>query len=607
MDYQPMPNAEAHLARQHPTEVYTSFLNCLGRAVKCVSLYGPSHPLSADYVKESLNQLMLIASRTRSDRLVLTLSGDRILVNDMRATETTQTREVLKFFFGAYDLTSITILAAASLAELSGLCVLAASPAQSSGESAFRELLARKGMTHILCISAPDKTESLTRTIVREPLPPSAPTPSAPAPSAPARRPSAFSFGSLLKTLVESAATNPEERLQLYQEAAGLVKEALNRRVDEATHELHAEKQRLVGEKVRTDQVLSTVADGKVIVDKEGKILMMNAAAESISGKRLIDMVGKHITESVNPEIQMVTMSEDLELPTNEKEAKQIRIIAQEEVERALRRSLALVQDDAGRLVGTYSTLPDVAKYKEALRMQDEFLSRVTHDLKAPLASISCGLEMLAARMGPKMAAEETSFVDICLRNTRQLGRMINEILDFSKLESGQMSVHPVATLVTTLLTETVEGLGPWAKTRDISLSAAPAPVGLTVIADPVRLIQILTNLVANAIKSTPAGGRIVVAAGSGTGKERGCAIFSVMDTGCGIPKEDLTRIFGKFYQVEATQERREGVGLGLAIVQDLVTLHRGRVWVESTVGEGSSFFFTIPLAGASAPAEALR
>ena len=626
MSTQPIPSAEASPARQHPTEVYGDFLNCLGRAVKCVSLYGAGHPLTVDYLKEASYQLGQIVARTRSDGLVLTFAGERLLVNGARATETSQAREVMRGIFGAHGLTSLTFLAAVTPPELSTLCELAAASANASGERDLRDLLAARSVTHILCETEPTWVEKPPKSFALEPpFPPAVPAERVPAPrpepaprsapvipaappvsptSSPERKSPTLSFGTLLKTIVESASADPGERLQLYQEAAGLVKEALNRRVEEATQGLEQEKRRVVGEQARAERVLSTVADGKVVVDKEGNVLMMNAAAEQISGKRLIDMVGKPLSESVDPEVQMVTMSEDLELPRDGQASKQIRVIAQEEVERALRRSLALVQDDAGRLVGTYAVLPDVVKYKETLRMQEEFLSRVTHDLKAPLSSLSCGLELIATRMGPRMAPEETSFVDICLRNTRQLRRMINEILDFSKLESGQMTVHPVATQAAGMLTEAVEGLGPWAKTRGLSLCAAPIPGGLSVLADPIRVVQVLTNLVSNAIKSTPEGGRIVVAAEAGAGKDRGFEVFSVKDTGCGIPKEGLPRVFEKFFQVEGAQARREGVGLGLTIVQELVALHRGRVWVESEVGAGSSFFFTIPLAEEESPWE---
>jgi len=573
----------------HPTEAYGDFLNCFGRAVKCISLYGASHPLTINYVKDALYQVGQVVLRTRRDRLVLTAAGERVLVNGARPPETAMARDIVRGLFVGHGLKSLSLLAGTTLSELSSLCELAAVSGKAPGEGDLQDFISLRGATHILFEAeghSPRPTE----------IPPS----SAPPASSPPRRSQGLSFGTLLKSIVESAASDPEERLHLYQDAAGLVKEALSRRVEEATRELRQEKQRILGEQARTEHVLSKVADGQVIVDKQGKILMMNPAAEEISGKRLVDVAGKHIMESVDPRVQMVAMSQDLELPAEGHVFKEIRVIAQEEVERALRRSLALVQDDAGRVVGTYAVLPDVAKYKETLRLQEEFLSRVTHDLKAPLASISCGLELLALRVGPRMAPEEAGFVDICLKNTHQLGRMISEILDFSKLESGKMTVRAVATPAASMLAEAVEGLGPWAQTKGLSLAAQPVLPGLTVRADPIRVVQILTNLISNAIKSTPSGGRVVVAATPGVKDDRDCAIFSVKDTGNGIPQESLRRVFEKFFKLEGPQGYREGVGLGLTIVQDLVGLHGGRVWAESEVGAGATFFFTLPLAAAA-------
>ncbi|MDE2291743.1 MAG: HAMP domain-containing histidine kinase, partial [Elusimicrobia bacterium] len=262
---------------------------------------------------------------------------------------------------------------------------------------------------------------------------------------------------------------------------------------------------------------------------------------------------------------------------------------------------------EQGRLVGTYAVLPAVSKFKETARMQDEFLSRVTHDLKAPLASISSALEIIAERTKGRLTPDEERFVDISVRNTRTLKQMIGELLDFSRLSSGRLTVKPEPCAVESLLRESVDGLKPWADTKRIGLdidSAERVAALPRVSADAARVVETLNNLVSNAIKFTPEGGHISV---SGTRGEEtvgpdgrtlaGQVVLSVRDDGCGISEEDQKRLFERFSQLGEGSRRREGVGLGLAIVKELVALHGGQVWVRSEAGAGATFFFSLPAA----------
>jgi signal transduction histidine kinase len=288
----------------------------------------------------------------------------------------------------------------------------------------------------------------------------------------------------------------------------------------------------------------------------------------------------------------MVSMAKDLSAePGDDTE---VDVSADQEVGRALRRSMAVVEDASGRVVGTYAALPDVVKYKETLRLQEEFLSRVTHDLQAPLASINCALELLSERAAVSLGPDENGFLAICMRNSEQLGSMIREILDFSKLRAGKMSIQQTPTSVTGMLKEAVDSLQPWAGSKGVELSfRAPTP-DLMVMADHQHIVQVFTNLISNAIKFTPAGGKIVAAAAPRPDKH-GHVVCAVRDTGCGIPKESLKRLFEKFSQAGNNDGTQPGVGLGLALVSEFIKLHEGTVWVESTEGQGSTFYFTLP------------
>lgn len=261
--------------------------------------------------------------------------------------------------------------------------------------------------------------------------------------------------------------------------------------------------------------------------------------------------------------------------------------------------SLSPARDEEGSVAGACAVLPAAAKYEETMRMQRDFISHVAHELKAPLTSICSALELVTDKVGPRMRAEERKLLEISLRNGRQLWRIIDDILDFSKLESGKMSAALGTVPAAAILREAVDGMRPWAAAKNISLETegdALAEGGCRVLADHQRIVQVLNNLISNAIKSTPEGGRILV---SGTGRDPSRpdqVVFCVRDNGCGIAREDQKKIFQRFVQLAAGEGHREGVGLGLAIVRQLIDLHAGSLWLESEPGKGSAFFFSLPV-----------
>jgi len=404
-----------------------------------------------------------------------------------------------------------------------------------------------------------------------------------------------MSFGGILKGLVESAVKDPKDRVRAYEDALKMLKETMEQQISESTKTLAAEKEQVLKTRNRTERVLSRVAEGKVIVDKQGNILMMNPVAEEIAGTKLVDAVGKHISEHMRPGEHFLTLSKDMDLSEGSPVSGEVEMRGDEHMGRAMRRSVALLEDDEGRVLGTYTTLPEITKYKEAQKMQEEFLSRITHDLQSPLSSITAALEMLTDAAGTRLDPTEHKFLDISIRNSHRLSQMIRGILDFSKLQAGKMDIHPQPSLVAPIIAETAEGLIPWARTKGVTLHVRAVPEGLCAMADPPRIVEVLTNLISNAIKATPEGGSVTVAATRNPAEEGG-VLFGVRDTGHGIPKESLEKLFHKFVQV-SSYETQEGVGLGLVIVNDFVKLHGGRVWVESQEGKGATFYFTLPAA----------
>jgi signal transduction histidine kinase len=174
------------------------------------------------------------------------------------------------------------------------------------------------------------------------------------------------------------------------------------------------------------------------------------------------------------------------------------------------------------------------------------------------------------------------------VRSVERMNRMIQDLLEVAKLEAGRLGMATRPVDVAALIAEAEETLRPLAAERSIRLESAVARGLPAVTADADRVLQVIGNLVSNAIKFTPAGGRITLAAAHAGDEVR----FAVTDTGCGIPSDHLSRVFRRFWQADRTDRR--GIGLGLAISEGIVQAHGGRIWVESRVGVGTTFFFTL-------------
>ncbi|MBI2362727.1 MAG: HAMP domain-containing histidine kinase [Elusimicrobia bacterium] len=195
-----------------------------------------------------------------------------------------------------------------------------------------------------------------------------------------------------------------------------------------------------------------------------------------------------------------------------------------------------------------------------------------------------------------KLDAEAGRMFSNALRNTDRLETLISSILDFSKLESGQMTVLPERASAVKIGTEAVESLRPWTLKKGLRVDFADRSAGAEVLADVPRTVQVLVNLLSNAIKFTPKGGSITVTLEPAKEAQEPAILYTVKDTGPGIPKDQQERVFEKFVQIAAGEKHVGGTGLGLAIAKALVHLQKGKMWVESEPGRGAAFRFTLPV-----------
>jgi len=237
-------------------------------------------------------------------------------------------------------------------------------------------------------------------------------------------------------------------------------------------------------------------------------------------------------------------------------------------------------------------TFIDITQRKNVERMKNDFISTVSHELRTPLTSISGSLGLISAGMAGKISEEANNLVTIANNNSGRLVRLINDILDIEKIESGRMEIEFYPVQVWSLLEMAAESSRGFAERFGITIEITGAPVHSRVLGGVDQLMQVFTNLLSNAVKFSPLRGAIEI------GAERtasGDIRFFVTDHGRGIPLDFRDRIFDKFTQADQGEQRESGTGLGLSICKLLVERHNGKVGFNSEVDVGSTFYFELP------------
>jgi signal transduction histidine kinase len=233
-------------------------------------------------------------------------------------------------------------------------------------------------------------------------------------------------------------------------------------------------------------------------------------------------------------------------------------------------------------------------RLQELDRLKSEFLSDVSHELRTPLTSVKGYVDYLLEGIVGELSPPQRDFLTRVKGNTDRLVRLINDLLDLSRIEAGRVDFHPVRLAMVEVATEVIDALRPLAAEKEVDLSTDMSETDGFVRADRDKVYQILLNLTHNAVKFTPPRGSVQVRV---EGQPRGEVLTVVQDTGEGIPPEELQRIFDKFHQVSESPAHPKGSGLGLAIAKKLIELHGGQIWVRSELGKGSAFGFTLPAA----------
>lgn len=251
------------------------------------------------------------------------------------------------------------------------------------------------------------------------------------------------------------------------------------------------------------------------------------------------------------------------------------------------------VHDESGGLINFIGVQNDITDRKEAEKAISEFYSKISHELRTPLSSVRTALALLAEGTGGPLTADSSKLVEMAGRNTSRLLKLVNDILDFRKIEAGKMELRLERTLPQDLIEQVLGELEATAAERNINFEVNINCDDVMNV-DRDRLAQVLSNLTANAIKFSPNNSKIRIQ----TVKNRdGFICFRVIDRGPGIAQKDFGKLFQKFQQIDSSDKRVPGgTGLGLSISKSLVEIHGGQIGVDSKVGRGSTFWFEIPI-----------
>jgi two-component system phosphate regulon sensor histidine kinase PhoR len=360
--------------------------------------------------------------------------------------------------------------------------------------------------------------------------------------------------------------------------------EQLTRSINLMTLQLQSQIKELEIERGRIGVVLGEMTDGVIIVDDQGRIQLINPAiermfrvsSEFVQGRSLIEALRHHQLNELWRESHRSGEARSASLEINNPHL-----------------FLQIVATPLGHVLpgSTLLLFQDITQIQQLETVRQDFISNISHELRTPLASLKALTETLQeGALDDPPAAHR--FLERMQTEVDSLSLMVSELLELSRIESGRVPLHITTVQPCEILSQAVDRLRLQAERSRLSLSTKCSDDIPDISADAKRLEQVLVNLLHNAIKFTPEGGAIEARAQDRENR----VIFSIEDTGVGIPSEDLLRIFERFYKSDRSRSST-GTGLGLAIARHLVEAHGGNIWVESAEGEGSIFSFSIPIA----------
>jgi len=343
-----------------------------------------------------------------------------------------------------------------------------------------------------------------------------------------------------------------------------------------------------------TEAIIYSLRDAVVVVDESDRLLMANEAAASLfdfdaqeaQGQALADVAGEQHRDFV----QLLQQSRRNGIEATRREMEFVCPDGPHTFD-----TIVSCVHEGETVSGVVAVLHDVTREKEISQMKNDFVSHVSHELKTPLASITAYSEMLAdGEADDEQTRKE--FYAVIQSQAQRLNRLIEDILNVSRIESGLIKVHKEPVSLAILIEQQMQMIKGFAEDKEITVTGQTPIIFDQVHADKDMISQVIVNLLSNAVKYTPAGGKVRI--DTEVDEMERLARVTVQDTGVGIPADELDHVFDKFYRVGANNKQAKGTGLGLNLVKQIIEkVHAGRVFVTSEVSVGSTFGFELPLA----------
>jgi len=342
-------------------------------------------------------------------------------------------------------------------------------------------------------------------------------------------------------------------------------------------------------------QILDSLTSGVIAVDLENHVLFLNRAMCKRLGAKAEEWAGRHAAELMGilaPHLASAEEKFGNRLGwQRDPEAKYSHQLEWKDEQGTLhlREDSGPLRDATGKIIGRIFLFHDISREKAIDRMKSEFISIASHELRTPMTSIKGSVDLILSGFAGEITADSQELLEIAQKSCDRLIRLINDILDLSKIEAGQVKLNLARMELAEVVRRSVRGVKQLADQAQVTLKVEEPPNLPSVEVDKDRIEQVVTNLLSNAIKFAPSQSTVTVE----LAKVDGCVQCSVVDQGCGISEKDLPKVFGKFQQVG--EKRKGGTGLGLAITQALVQEHHGKIWVESQMNVGTRFIFRLP------------
>ncbi|MBU2530545.1 MAG: PAS domain-containing protein [Elusimicrobia bacterium] len=566
--------------------LWLNFLKALTRSIVQINLYKPEHPQVLSAIDEVTNTLAKIFNL--SDKITLTLDSDKLIVNNTPLLASDKLPNSIKNIFLKFNIQSITFLKGLTEADIKTFCKMQyakTEPLKFLAENNVDKIILNTDVyTKAGNNETPEQTNSPA--FIQQPAP-------APTQSIAKEIEENFKMEAALSVLVEKATPDKEEQKLIINALMKKMKAEMEKEISSIIETHRKEKKKFENDISRTESVVSSIGDGIVTIDKDGRIIMMNSDAETMSGKSLKEVSGKQIFDISNLENQILTLAKEIGSEDKKDISKEVSQKGRERIAETIKKSTTIIQNEEGKIVGAVSIPTDEAKLKQMEKLKEDFIGNMTHELRSPLTSIKAALDLLSKEK--KIADSSKNILATAMRNSERLNTLINDILDFSKLESGKMIFHSDPASPIEIAQEAVDSMKAWAKSKGIGLSQINEENLPEIYTDKKKTVQILINLISNALKFTPHGGKIEISIDQGKEKFANSVFFSVKDTGCGIKKEHQAKVFEKFAQV-ASGEKITGTGLGLSITKAMVILQDGKINLESEYGKGSIFRVSMPV-----------